>query len=215
MPPNKFLLKPGQFSVLYNNNKPKCLIGTGNFADGIKEILKDSEQHSIEYVLQQSHEWVNERQFLVGISSVKLKQKIVNYLDRYRASYFSLIGHNNNFHSQCNIGRGTFVNYCNEMLGCPQIGDHCIVTAYCQIAHNTVIKDFCHISAYSYINNVTLGTGSVLGLRSSIGNRDNIVTADYCNFIINSVVTKSVTQSGTYFGNRKLSDESTLDNQIL
>jgi NDP-sugar pyrophosphorylase family protein len=204
-----------QFDILHDQGLIKCVVGLGTIAHSIKDILGDVEQVSTEHVMLQSPEWIAERQFLLGISNVKVKKQVVEYLDRSHAHYFSLVGKQNNIFSYNNIGVGTFINYCNELLSDPKVGNHCIVTAYCQLGHNVVIGDFCHISAYTYINNAHLGTGNILGTRSAITGSPLITTVDYCNFIINSVVNKDVTVAGTYFGNRKLSDQSSLEHQIL
>lgn len=205
-----------QFDILHNRGLTKCVIGLGSMARSIIDILVDAEQVSVEYAMSQSPEWVSERQFLVGISNVKVKKQVVEYLAQSHAHYFSLIGKQNNILSYDKIGAGTFINYGNELLSNPQIGDHCIITAYCQLGHNVIIGDFCHVSAYSYINNSRLGTGNIVGLRSTImGSSSLTTTADYCNFIINTVVNKDVTTTGTYFGNRKLSDQSSLEHQIV
>lgn len=204
-----------QFSILHDQGLIKCVVGRGAMAHSIKDILVDAEQVSVEYAMSQPLDWIEKRQFLIGISNVNVKQQAVNYLNQFCAHYFSVVGKQNNIFSYNNIGVGTFINYCNELLPGPRIGDHCIVTAYCQIGHNVTIGDFCHISAYSYLNNVKLGNGSVLGVRSSITGNPAMTTVDYCNFIINSVVNKDITVAGTYFGNRKLSDQSSLEHQIL
>jgi serine acetyltransferase len=204
-----------QFDILHDRGLIKCVVGLGTMSQTLKYILEDAEQVSVECVMSQPLEWIAKRQFLVSISNVKIKKQVVDYLDQFHAHYFSLIGKQNNIFSHDKIGAGTFINYGNDLLSDPQVGNHCIITAYCQLSHNVVIGDFCHVSAYSYMNNVKLGTGSVLGVRSSITGNTMITTADYCNFIINSVVNKHVPVAGTYFGNRKLSDQSSLEHQIL
>lgn len=204
-----------QFDILHDQGLIKCIVGRGTIAHSIKDILVDAEQVSVEHAMSQSSNWIAQRQFLIGISNVGIKQQAVDYLNQFCARYFSVVGKQNNIFSYNNIGAGTFINYCNELLSAPHIGDHCIVTAYCQIGHNVTIGDFCHVSAYSYLNNVRLGNGNVLGVRSAITGNPAMTTVDYCNFIINSVVNKDVTVAGTYFGNRKLSDQSSLEHQIL
>lgn len=203
------------FDILHDNGAPKCLVGIGSMAQNMKKILGDVEQYSIEQVINQSTDWIQNHQFLIGISNVKIKKQIVAFLDQQNAHYFSLIGKQNNICSYDNIGKGTFINYCNDLLDDPTIGNHCIITAYCQMSQTVVINDFCHVSAYTYINNATLGIGNVLGLRSLIIGTGPLTTADYCNFIVNSFVKDSIPSSGTYFGNRRLTDKTSLEHQIL
>jgi bifunctional N-acetylglucosamine-1-phosphate-uridyltransferase/glucosamine-1-phosphate-acetyltransferase GlmU-like protein len=205
-----------KFHILHDNHKIKCVIGLGTMAQTILGSTDYIDQFSFEHIMSQPASWIQQRQFIVATSDIKLKKNIVEYLDKFKVNYFSLVSPDNNLHSYDGIGQGTWINSYNELLSEPIIKDHCIITSYCQLGHNIVINNFCHISAYSYMNNVSLGQGTVLGLRTSvIGSAELTSTPDFCNFIINSVVTKNLIHSGTYFGNKKISDDSSLTKRIL
>jgi len=203
------------YRVLHDNGSIQCLIGQGTMADSIKSALGTTEHVSFEFVQSQTLDWINQRQFLIGTSVVKFKQQVVNYLDRFGAHYFSLVGINNIISPGTQIGKGTFINIFNDLSADSIIGDHCVVTTHCQFGHNVEIGSLSHISSYAYLNNTVLGKGTIIGLRVSMVSRSQILITDYCNFILNGVVTDSVIQSGTYFGNRKMSDQNSIEHRIL
>lgn len=207
----------GDYQILHDNGSIYCLIGKGLLADCIRSSLesRDVEHVSFEYVRSQDANWIGQRQFLVGTSAVKFKQEVVEYLDKYHAHYFSVIGKINSISSKTRIGGGTFINMFNNLLHDTIIGDHCVITTHCQISHNVVVGDFSHISPYSYLNNVKLGKGTVIGLRTTTTNKSQIEIADYCNFMLNSIITDNITQSGTYFGDKKTSSQSSIEHRIL
>ena len=206
-----------QFYILHDQHKINCIVGQGLLADGVKTTIDNVEHVSFEYVQSQSIDWFQRRQFIVALSDVAFKQKIVNFLNEYNVHYFSIVGHNNIIGVNTKIGHGTFINSYNDFLGGPTVGDHCVITTHCQLGHQVKIKDFCHVSAHCFISNIAIGTGNVIGLKSLIfGNpTDNCQTADYCNFIINSVVTCDIKESGTYFGHKKMSSQNSLTHRIL
>jgi acetyltransferase-like isoleucine patch superfamily enzyme len=205
-----------QFNLLYDNGKIKCVIGTGSMAHTVKEILNNAENVSFEYAKTQNSEWFQQRQFLIGISDTDLKQQIVNYFDQYNTHYFSVVGKNNIFGDKTIVGVGTFINSYNDLLSSPTVGNHCIVTTHCQLGHDVAIGDFSHISSYCYLNNVAVKTGVVIGLGTRIiGNKNQLIVVDYCNFVVNSVVNRDILSTGTYFGNRKLSDKTSKEHKIV
>jgi hypothetical protein len=48
-----------------------------------------------------------------------------------------------------------------------------------------------------------------------LGKNSIISTAPYCNFLTGSTVTKDILSSGTYFGNRRRSPETSLTYKFL
>ena len=90
------------------------------------------------------------------------------------------------------------------------------MTHYITASHDTKIKDFCHIGPGTYLLFTTLGNGSYVATKSSFVGKviSPIKTMDYCNYFIGSTVTKNITSVGTYYNNRRVSDESSLDRKI-
>jgi acetyltransferase-like isoleucine patch superfamily enzyme len=174
-------------------------------------------QHSLEELETNPREWFDQYQFIVLASDVAFKQQAVNFLQQQQAHFFSIIGKHNVVNPDTVIGHGTYIYNFNDFLfRSNRIGDHCIVVAYCHFSHGVVIGDYSHISSYTYLSNCEIGAGSILGIRTSIiGFNGKISVANNTNLMLGSVVTKDLPDTGTYFGNRRINDKSSLQQRIL
>lgn len=212
-----------QYKILYDSGRPFVVVGLGSLSSTIFSILPKSktQQLSVEHVLDSDQSWIDQHQFIVCTSNVPLKQKVVGYLKERNAQFFSLIGTQNNVIDDIKIGTGTFINSFNDLLSGPiEIGDHCIVTCFNQFCHGAYINDYCHISSYCYISDCRIGIGCVIGVRTTIiGGWERVSQpmelAPYTNVTMNSTVTKSIREAGTYHSNRKISSDTSLEKRIL
>lgn len=176
-------------------------------------------QVTLEHAESQTQQWADQYQFLCAVSNVAFKQKVVSALDKFNPHYFTVIGANNVF-DNINIGHGTYIQH-NNVAICNNIsiGNHCTICSFVTLSHYATISDYCHMSSYCFVNFATIGVGNVLALRSTVlgnGTTMNIVqTADHSNFMLGSTITKSCDVPGTYFGNRYLSDNTSLNYKIL
>jgi NDP-sugar pyrophosphorylase family protein len=208
------------FSILHDAARPLCFVGHSSLSQEIVSDIKHDRlcvQHSLEELETKSREWFDQYQFIVLASDVAFKQQAVNFLQQQQAHFFSIIGKHNIVNPDTVIGHGTYIYNFNDFLfrsNC--IGDHCIVVAYCHFSHGVVIGDYSHISSYTYLSNCEIGAGSILGIRTSIiGFNGKISVANNTNLMLGSVVTKDLPETGTYFGNRRINDKSSLQQRIL
>lgn len=149
---------------------------------------------------------------------VAFKQAAIEWLTAQRVDFFSLIGRNNALHPRLFVGRNSFINDYNDLLGESRIGDHVIISCYCQLGRQVTVNDYCHISSWCYLNNCTIGTGTALGIRSSVIGEvdgDPLEIAEWSNFMANSMITKTVSQTGTYYGNRRVSHHTRQEHRIV
>jgi carbonic anhydrase/acetyltransferase-like protein (isoleucine patch superfamily) len=212
-----------QYEILYDNGRPLIAIGLGSLSSTVFSILPKSrtQQLSVEDVLDRGQSWFDQHQFIVCTSDVVLKQKVVSHLKDKNAQFFSLVGTQNNIPRDTKIGTGTFINCFNDMSSGPiEIGSHCIITCFNHFGHGTYINDYCHVSSYCFISQCKIGTGCVIGVKTNlVGGWDSIsqpiALAPYTNVMMNSVITKSIEQAGTYYSNRKTSSETSLEKRIL
>lgn len=196
------------FRVVHDKGKPVCLIGDTASARRTKAALAHShtvEIARLEDVIDRSPVWYSQRQFLAITSDIELRLNIMSALQSRQLDWISVVGQHNVLHPDTKIGHGVFVGNFNDMSSENiAIGDHSHVSCYCQFAENVVIGEYCFVSGYTYINNCVLGTGCVIGLRSTICKLGSqTVIPAYTNFLANSMVTKPILESATYFGNRK------------
>jgi hypothetical protein len=172
---------------------------------------------SVEAVVDRGQDWIDQHQFIGAVSNVAFKYFVVDKLKQFNPHYFSVVGVGNLF-ADVNIGKGTFIqNYNTATCNNITVGDHCTVTSFTQLSHNVTIGDCCHISSYNFINYSDLGKGNLLAVRCSmVGKPNDILSiAPECNFMLGSTITKSIATSGTYFGNRQINQNTSLQVKIL
>jgi serine acetyltransferase len=209
-----------QYSLLHDNGHHLCFVGRTVYNKMLYNYWQDKKHclHvTIEYAESQSQDWFDKHQFICAVSNVAFKRQVVERLSKFNPHYFSIVGSYNSFNN-VNIGQGTYIQHYNDLaFGDGIIGDHCTLGSYLGFSHAVVVGDYCHISGYCFLNYTTLQKGVVLPVRTTIlGDPDRqIEIAENCNFMTGSTVTKSITETGTYFGNRKVSAESSVTYKIL
>lgn len=209
------------YDLLYHNGKKLCIVSHSTLANNLHFALSsvEAEQVSVEKIETVDPTWISQRSFIVLTSDVTLKQCVVEKLKTLGANFFSAVHKNNNLGSGTKIGIGTWINCYNSSLPLDsvKIGDHCVISNYNVFSHNLIIDDYCHISAHGFFNNCHVGQGTVFGIRSSVvGQKSKIISiAPYTNFLSGSTISKDVECSGTYYGNRRVSEHSSLDQRIL
>lgn len=203
------------YQILYDRGLPINLVGNTYYNHSLFEYFKpirDCQIIRVEDILKMNHATLRNYQFHSSCSNVAFKQFVADQLTSYDLHWISIVGNNNLIFENVNIGINTFINNYNFMQSDASVGNHCTITTHSIIGHHTTVSDFCHVSAYSMINHTMLSKGSCVAIRSSfLGKKNAIIsTAPYCNFLAESTVTKDVVNSGTYFGNRRVSIETSL-----
>ena len=171
----------------------------------------------VEDIENNSQQWFDDHQFIAASSNVATKRFLTERIAKFKPKYFSVMGEGNKFDG-ANIGTNVFIeNYNTMTCNDTNIGNHVTITSYVFFGHGATVGDYCHISGYSFISFSNISEGACIATRTSIAGKENniITTANDCNFIINSTVTKSIISTGTYFGNKRVSIESSISYDIL
>jgi UDP-3-O-[3-hydroxymyristoyl] glucosamine N-acyltransferase len=172
----------------------------------------------VEQLQQQNKDWLSQYQYIMLGSDIALKISAVEYLDSQGVDWFSLIHDTSHtINPDVKIGRGTLVSSWVDLLcGVIDIGDHVILSSFIQFGHYVTLENFCHVSAYCFLNNTRIGQGTVIGLRSSIMNRTGTtIIPNYTNILSGSTIYDSLSESGTYNGRRRIDDRTSLEHRIL
>lgn len=210
-----------EYEILYHHDRKLCVVSHSILANNLKFALREyePEQVSTETVAQCEQAWVDQRSFIVLTSDVNLKQNTVRKLQSLNANFFSVVNKNNRLGSNTRVGVGTWIDCYNQSLALDhvEIKNHCNVSSFNLLGHESTIEDFCHISAHGFFSNCTIGQGCVIGTRSSVlgHHAQRVQVAPYSNILAGSTVTKNITDSGTYLGNRRFSHDTSLDQRIL
>jgi UDP-3-O-[3-hydroxymyristoyl] glucosamine N-acyltransferase len=103
-----------------------------------------------------------------------------------------------------NVGLGTVIQPMVTVGHSVDIGKFGWITPYCLVSHGDVLG-----------TNVILGPRTIVGGSTQIGNNvtvglssticDKISICSDCEFLMTSVVTKNIEESGRYYGNKKTS----------
>jgi serine acetyltransferase len=97
------------------------------------------------------------------------------------------------------VGHGTIVGPFNSILIHSTIGNHCIVEAYCLVAHYVNLSDNVHLHPGVLIAGRTqIGSNSVFNLRSSTIN--GLTLCGDIEVGASSTVTKNLDRAGKYVG---------------
>ena len=209
-----------QYSIEYDLGLPLVFVGHTFYNRHLYEYFCQQRECylvRVEDIESNSQEWFNSHQFMSAVSNIKTKYFLVERIAHREPNYFSVVGFGNQFVNLL-VGKNTYIqNYNTAIFGDAEIGNHCTIGNYNVLSHHTVVKDFCHISSFSFINFTNLDQGNCLALRTNIlGKPDHILNIPmHCNFMVGSVVTKAVSHPGTYFGNRLQSGETSLTYDVL
>jgi serine acetyltransferase len=209
-----------QYSIMHDNGNMLCFVGNTIYNEMLFNYWKKKRKclHvTVEYAEEQTQDWFNNHQFICAVSNVAFKRKVVDRLSKFNPHYFSIVGSYNSFNN-VSIGQGTYIQHYNDLaFGDGVIGNHCTLGSYLGFSHAVIVGNFCHISGYCFLNYATLKDGVVLPVRTTVlGDPDRqIEIVENCNFMTGSTITKNITETGTYFGNRRVSSESSVTYKIL
>ena len=214
-------LKNISYQIIEDIGRPTVFVGTTYFNKMLYKYFAEEKYNcsiaSVEDIQNNSQDWFDNHQFICVSSNVATKKFITGAIADKNPHYISIIGSHNQF-LNLEIGKGTFIEHYTMAMweGC-RVGNHCTILSYNQIAHDAVIEDYCHFSGYSFIGYATVGEGTCAALRTTIVGSltKSISTAKNCNFMIGSTVTKDVDATGTYFGNKRVSDQTSVDYDML
>lgn len=209
-----------QYNLLHDNDAPLVFVGDTFYNHHLKNYFSSTRPCKIvrvEDIEHNSREWFNDHQFMSATSNVKTKHFLTERIADMNPHYFSVVGSGNNFYN-LDIGYNTYIqNYNTAIFGDATIGNHCTIGNYNIFSHQTSIGDYCHISSYSFINFAKLADGNCVALRTNILGKPEAVLniTNHCNFMVNSIVTKSIKIPGTYFSNRRQSGKTSVDYDVL
>jgi NDP-sugar pyrophosphorylase family protein len=172
---------------------------------------------SLEQAQEQPPSFFQDHQFFGSSSTMSFKRSMIDWLQSKNVSFVSLVDSTSVIDSNVEIGYNTVILDNNSLMSGVTIGNHCHMVNCVSVVHESSISDFCYICGYSYLCFTHLGQGVVVGLRSSFVPKPplKLDIPPWTNFLLSSAVNRPIQQSGTYFGNRKISEETSLTYSIM
>ncbi|PGZ63128.1 acetyltransferase [Bacillus cereus] len=156
--------------------------------------------------------YIKDYDIFVGIGNNTIREKVQEQLESQGASIPVLIHPNAVIGAQVFLELGTVVMAGTVINCCTQIGKGCIINTASTIDHDNIIEDYVHISPGAHLaGTVRVGRGTWLGIGTVVSNNINIT--DSCRIGAGTVVTKDISESGTYVGvpARRLQNEKGLN----
>lgn len=210
-----------KYEIVNDASKPLVFAGVSYFNQMLQKYFANRGFNStiskVEEIENNSQQWFDDHQFICVSSNVQTKRFVTNRIANKNPHYFSILGSDSYF-LNLPIGYGTYIEHNTTAMweNC-SIGNHCSILSHNQIGHNAHIGDYCHISGFSFVAFAQVGEGNCMALRTSVlGNEHkHISTAKNCNFMTGSIITKDITESATYYGNRRVSGETSITMEVL
>lgn len=207
--------------ILHDNNNPICVIGKSYFNRLITNFLisqnRSVENESLESILEKPQSWFDARQFFFTFGDVGFRNLVWDKLQHAHPNYVTFVDTNASIHNVSNIGRNCVFVGSSVTMDDSLIGNN-VVIGPCVISHECKIGDFCHLSPFCYLSFTDLAKGNVAGVGSKFIGRKNkrLHTAPWCNYYVNTLITKNIKVAGTYSGtNNFTSNETSLTKNIL
>jgi bifunctional N-acetylglucosamine-1-phosphate-uridyltransferase/glucosamine-1-phosphate-acetyltransferase GlmU-like protein len=154
---------------------------------------------------------------MCAVTNVAFKKQVVDSTAGFNPDWFSVVDQSNSIAPDVEVGKNTLINLFNSIYAGAVIGNHVTITNFNSLSHGVIIDEMCHISPYTYVCYTHLGKGVCVGLRSSFAGKPDkpISVTDWCNITMDSRITESITKTGTWYGNRRVNSQSSLDVKLL
>jgi len=188
----------------YNSGQPLYVIGQGISVQEIAHWIKETE--SIDVFPVTTEDFVNlsdNSQGIIGFWNFSYRKEFIEKIKTLKRRWPTYIHPQTYVTNQNLIGQGTVVLSMSVLGYGVSVGDFCMIGEFCKIGHNTQLG-----------NNVVMTPGSIIGgstkihdnvwLGQSSSVKDQLNITNNVEFLMNSVVTKDILESGKYYGNKKV-----------
>lgn len=201
-----------QYELIHDRGRELCFIGSTE-TNRLLTNYFNAETVSLEFFLEQPQEWIDQYQFMSCGSHPTWKTLVATAIEQKNAQCFSVAGSTNVFGQNVDIGYNVIIHHYNEFWDNVKIGNHCSITNQGVIAHGATLGDYCHLGPYCHLSFCNIGSGAFIGPRSWVFGiaKDVVSISDYTNITADSRVVRSITEPGTYYGNRRIKNLTSLE----
>jgi NDP-sugar pyrophosphorylase family protein len=205
-----------QFSILHEHNLPLCFVGTSHYNSVLYNYFSKTRHCvtiSLEELEQQPESWQERHQFISLQTHIPFKIKVKDVFDRLNLKCFSVRSNFAAIGNNVQVGYNVIIEQFSSVWDDCAIGDFTTIACNVNIAHGATIGQCCHISPYVHLcyvgcgNNVFVGNGAFVWATKYLP----INVCDCSNIQAFSRVLKSITQPGTYYGNRLVDSRSSIE----
>jgi UDP-3-O-[3-hydroxymyristoyl] glucosamine N-acyltransferase len=185
-----------------NSNKPVYVIGKCATATGIVNFL-ESECQVENISVEEYHTLPAGSQCMLGFFTMPYRVKFFNETNVDQHTWPSYIHPNATVISPSMIERGCIIWPCAFVGHTVTVSEFSMVSQMSSLGKDVVLGRNCMITPGTIIGgSTTVGKNVYFGQTSSI--KDKINICNNVTFLMNSTVSKDISISGKYYGNRKL-----------
>ena len=195
--------------ISYNHNPKELVyvIGHSVQADEIAHMLESCCEGNVKVI---HHDDIlsipPNAQCVMGFSNIVFRKKLLAQ-DFVRSWAWPTFVHDDALvEKTASLGKGCLVYPKTTILHKARLGDFGLVFPHSHLSHGCQIGKNVVLCPYTIIGgNTNIGDNVFFGQASSI--KDKITIVDDTNFFMNSIVTKSIVESGTYYGSKRAHTE--------
>lgn len=187
----------------YDKQKPVYLIGRGMASRAWHQnLVTEGVTDIIACPIEEFDSVPAGSQCFLAILDVRLRAATLSTLDRTRYQWPTYLHPTCYVEDYSSLGTGVWI-YSFSYVSClANVGDFSVITSYSNVGHNTKLGQNNVLAVNTMIaGSVTTGDNVFFGIGTKV--RDKLTIGSDTTFLMDSVVTKSIDQSGTYYGNRK------------
>jgi UDP-3-O-[3-hydroxymyristoyl] glucosamine N-acyltransferase len=192
--------------MLINYDPAHCLyiIGSTEVAIGLERWISAETSGKVKIIDPENFEDLKEQsQCILGFWTIEYR---LSFLKKFNINNYRWPNyvHQQTFVSETNfLGQGIVIYPMSYVGNDAQIGDFCSVGQLVSIGHSAKLGNQCVVSPGTIIGGSTQ-IGDCVSFGQSCSVKDKISICSNTKFYMTSTVTKSISESGTYYGNRKV-----------
>jgi acyl-[acyl carrier protein]--UDP-N-acetylglucosamine O-acyltransferase len=191
----------------YDYNKPIYVVGDGLYTQELVEYLLLDTMNVRPVSTEEYFVLPDNSQCLIGFHNMEYRIRFLNDSSHLKRCWPSFIHPNGTISKSATFGKGVTIGPMNYVGYGAVVADFCSTGPFVHIGHGANLGNNCIVNQFSAIGGSTVvGNNVEIGQSSTI--KDKIKICSDVQICMTSAVTKTIGESGKYFGNRRVSIDS-------
>ena len=191
----------------FDCHEPLYVIGDGLYTHELVEYVLNEYMHVKRITREEYFALPNNAQCMIGFHNMQYRISLLEESKNLVRRWPSFIHPQGSASRYADIGQGVTIGPMNYVGYGSQVGDFCSTGPFVHIGHGAQLGTNCIINQFSAVGGSTqVGNNVEVGQSSTI--RDKIEICNDVQICMTSAVTKSITEPGKYFGNRRVTVDS-------
>jgi len=205
-----------QYKIIHDHNIPLCFVGNTHYSKILSEYFnstRNCDTLTLEEIETKSAIWRDSRQFICLSTNPAFKLAAQETFRELNLKTFSVMANMASIGNNVTIGYNVMIDQFTYIWDNCVIGDFNTLACHVTIAHGSSVGDCCHIAPYAHLAYATVGDGVYIGNGAFVfANMDNpISVTNWVNIQAFSRVLHSIDRAGTYYSNRLVDTQNSLE----